>query len=77
MHLNSENVANTQKYWTARPDRAEIFNNFWYWLVLRNFALVNPTLLLSYFNRNKSIHPKMVMERKCPVLISIGHISQQ
>ena len=44
IQLNSEKVANTRKYWRARPDRAEIFNSFWYWSLLRSLAVVNPTL---------------------------------
>ena len=41
---NSEKVANTRKYWIARPDSAKIFNIFWYWQHLRSLAVVNPTL---------------------------------
>ena len=40
IQLNSEKVANTRKYWRARPDRAEIFNIFWYWPLLRSLAVV-------------------------------------
>ena len=44
IQLNSEKVVNTRKYWRASPDRAEIFNIFWYWPLLRSLAVVNPTL---------------------------------
>ena len=33
--------------------------------------------VISLFHRNKVIPPKMVIQRECPVLISIGHINQQ
>ena len=44
IQLNSEKVVNTRKCCIKKPDKANILNIFWYWLLLRSLAVVNPNL---------------------------------